>query len=123
MTKKKITFYEILVYVAYAFFILLGLSWFLMSLSGGFNTTAFFITAVFAVQAFYRHRLTNLILGILALFFSIFMLMDTINTFNLMDKHAVYDAFTKIMMGMSLFGIVMSVILVFSYLKFSFKDQ
>jgi len=122
MNKRGITFYEVLLFAAYAFFILLGLAWFFMSFSGGFNPTAFFIVVVFAVQAYYRHRLTNLILGVLALFFSIFMLMDVISTYNLMDKHAVYNGFVKGFILMSLVSVVMSVILVFGYLKMSFKE-
>ena len=125
MAKKKKTFYEILVYVAYGFYILLGLSWFVVSfLNGsGFNPTAFFILGAFSVQAYYQHRLTNLILGFLALFFSIYVLMGEISTFNLMGKDAVYDAFVKVTIGMLLFSMVLSVVLVFSYLKMSFKEQ
>ena len=124
MAPKRISFYQILLYIAYAFFILLGGSWFLVSFpSGGFNATAFFITAIFTVQAYYRHRLTNLILGILALFFSIFMLMDTISTLNLADKNTPVDGFVKIMIALPLISIVMSVILVFGYLKMSFKTD
>jgi hypothetical protein len=126
MTKTRVTSYEVLIYIAYGFFILLGLTWFTMSLMGGsgFNATAFFIVAAFGVQTYYRHRLTNLILGVLALFFSIFMLMDVLSTFNLLDaKHAVFDGFTKALMAMSVFSIGMSIVLVFGYVKMSFKDQ
>ena len=122
MNKKRITFYEILLYIAYAFFMLLGLTWFVISFKEGFNATAFFITVVFAVQGYYRHRLTNLILGVLALFYSIFTLMELISTYNLMDKHAVYDGFVKGFIAASLVSIVMSIILVFGYLKMSFKE-
>ena len=123
--KKKITFYEVLVYIAYAFYILLGLSWFVMTFtsSGRFNYTAFFILVTFSVQAYYRHKLTNLILGVLSLFYSIFMLLDVINTFDLMAKTAVYDGITKLLLGLSLFSMVLSIILVFSYAKLTFKDE
>ena len=81
------------------------------------------LMAVFAIQAYYHHKLTNLILGILVLFFSIFMLLDVINAANLMDKHAVYTTLTKGLLAVSLLSVVMSVILVFSYTRLSFKDE
>jgi len=124
--KKKVTFYEVLVYVAYGYFILLGLTWFLISFlshGGHFNYTAFSIMVIFCVQAYYQHRLTNLILGILALFFSIFMLLDVLNTFDLMAKDAVFDGLVKSLMGLSVFSIIMSIILIFSYAKLSFIDR
>jgi hypothetical protein len=126
MERKKITFYEVLVYIAYGFFILLGLVWFVMSFSssgGRFNYTAFSIMVIFAAQAWFRHRLTNLILGILALFFSIFMLLDVISAFDLMAKNASYDNGAKELLGLSVVSIVMSVILVFGYTRLSFKDR
>lgn len=123
MAQKRVTFYEILLYIAYGFFILLGASWFFMSLGGGFNATAFFIMTIFAVQAYYRHRITNLVLGILALFFSIFMLMETISSLNLADKTVPFDGFAKAMVAIPLVSLVMSVVLVFGYLKMSFKEQ
>jgi hypothetical protein len=126
MERKKITFYEVLVFIAYGFFILLGLTWFLMSFSstgGHFNYTAFSIVVIFGAQAYFRHRLTNLILGILALFFSIFMLLDVINSFDLMAKNATYDTASKALLSLSLFSIIMSVILIFGYARLSFKDR
>jgi len=123
--KKKITVFEVLVYVAYAFFILLGFTWFLVSLMGSkfFNLQAFVIVLIFGVQAYYRHRLTNLILGLVSLACSIYMLLDVINIFNLMARGATYDGFIKVMMLLPLAGIILSGILIFSYTKLSFKDQ
>ena len=123
--RKKITFFEILVFIAYAFFILLGLTWFIVSFmsSRHFNYQAFMLVAVFGIQAYFRHRLTNLILGILALFLSLFMLLDVINDFNLMAKDADFNGFIKALIGLSLFSVIMSGILILSYTKLSFKDQ
>ena len=123
--KKKITVFEILVYIAYAFFFLLGITWLVMNFmsSGHFNLQAFMLASVFAIQAYFRHRLTNLIIGILVLFLSIFMLLDVISEYNLMAKGATYDGFIKALLGLSLFSIFMSCILIFSYTKLSFKDQ
>ena len=126
MERKKVTFYEVLIYIAYGFFILLGLAWFIMSFSssgGHFNYTAFSIVVIFGVQAYFRHRLTNLILGILALFFSIFMLLDVISSFDLMAKNASYGGGAKELLGLSVFSMVMSVIMIFGYTKLSFKDR
>jgi len=49
--------------------------------------------------------------------------MDVLSTFNLLDKKAVFDGFAKALMAMSVFSVAMSIILVFAYLKMSFKDQ
>ncbi|MFI5196342.1 MAG: hypothetical protein ACHQD8_04570 [Chitinophagales bacterium] len=128
--KKKITFYEVLVFIAYSFYLLLGLVWFIMSLfrTGvlnihDFNPWAFFITIAFGAQFYFRHRLTNLILGILALFFSIWMLLDVINTYNLMAKQATYDNLAKGFLWFCLVSMIMALILIFGYTKLSFKDR
>jgi hypothetical protein len=126
MEKKKVSTYQKLVFVAYGFFILLGLTWFLTSFlakGGGFNPTAFFIVVVYGAQVYYRHRFTNLILGILSLAFSIFMLLEVINSFDLMARNAEFDGLTNSLIGLSLLSVVMSVILIFSYTKLTFEQQ
>lgn len=122
---KKITAFEILVYIAYGFYILLGATWFVISFIDwrNFNYQAFSLVAIFSAQAYFRHRLTNLILGILSLFFSIFMVLSVIDTFNLMAPNATYDALTKALLALSLCSMGMSIILMFSYTKLSFKPQ
>ena len=125
MENKKLSFYEVLVIVACSFFILFGLTWFIVSLmnGGGFNPWAFLIIGVFGAQLYFRHRLTNLILGVLALFFSIWFLLEVINTYDLMAKNAAYDGLTKGFLWFCLISIIMSVILIFGYTKLSFKDR
>ena len=125
MGNKKLSFYEILVFVAYGFYMLLGLVWFLMSMfrNHEFNAQGLFIVVVFATQVYFRHRLTNLILGILTLFFSIWMLLDVVNSFNLMAKGAQMDVLSRGLMIFCVFSMIMSGILIFSYTKLSFKDQ
>ena len=125
MEKKKLSFYEVLVFAAYGFYLLLGLVWFMMSLvrSHQFNAEALFIVVVFATQVYFKHRLTNLILGILALFFSIWMLLDVINSFDLMAKGAHIDGLSGGLMFFCVFSMIMSGILIFSYTKLSFKDR
>ena len=125
MTAKKPSFYEVLVYVSYGFYILLGLVWFIMSLisNKSFNIQAFVLIAVFAIQGYYRHILTNLILGIISFALSIFMLLEVIASADLFAKNAVADGLTKSLLAFCFLSIVMSVILIFSYLKLSFKDR
>lgn len=123
---NKITFYEKLVYVAYGFYLLLGLVWFIMSMinSHFFNVQAFILIVAFAAQIYYKHRLTNLILGVLGLFLSIWMLMSLINTpDSVVNGLNTYDSFTKGLMWFSVLSIIMAGILMFSYTKLSFKDR
>src|SRR5580658_5422538 len=113
MEPKKITFYGVLVYIAYGFYILMGLTWFIVSFlsSGHFNLQAFMLTLVFSVQAWYKNVLVNLILGVLSLGLSIFMLLQEIEAENLFAKGVVADIFTKTLLGFSFLSIVLSVIL------------
>ncbi|MES2702221.1 MAG: hypothetical protein V4649_06255 [Bacteroidota bacterium] len=120
MAQRKIMFYDILVYIAYGYFFLLGLGWFVTSfMSTGFNYQAFLIVAVFAAQAYFRHRLTDLIIGLLILGLSIFMLLQSIEII----KAGKLEDLGKVMLGMSVISIVMSLILMFSYVKLSFRDK
>jgi hypothetical protein len=125
MGKQQLTFYEVLVFVAYGYYLLLGLVWFIMSLAGShqFNAEAFFIIVIFSAQLYFRHRLTNLILGILSLFFSIWMLLDVFSSFDLMAKGAHIDGLSGGLMCFSFLSMVMAGILIFSYTKLSFKDR
>jgi len=122
---KKRSVFDVLVWVAYSFYILLGANRFLMSFASGghFNYQAFVLMVVFAVQAWYRHRLTNLILGVLTMFLSFFMLMDVLSSYDLLGKNANFDGLAKSLVGMCVFSVIMSGILMFSYLKLSFRDQ
>ena len=124
MGNKKLSFYEILVFGAYSYYLLLGLVWFGMSMlrAHQFNATALFIVIAFATQFYFKHRLTNLILGILALFFSIWMLLDVFSSFDLMAKNAHIDGLSGGLMAFCFVSMIMSVILVFGYTKLSFKD-
>src|SRR5271156_3308385 len=108
--KKKITVFEILVYIAYAFFILLGLLWFFVSFvaSKHFNIQAFVIVLIFSIQAYYRNRITNLILGLISLACCIFTLLDFISINDLMAKGATFDGFVKVMMLLLLVGVILS---------------
>jgi hypothetical protein len=124
MGNKKLSFYEWLVFGAYGYYLLLGLIWFGMSLWGShqFNAEALFIVAAFATQIYFKHMLTNLILGILALFFSIWMLLDVFSTFDLMAKNTHVDGLSGGLMVFCFVSMIMAGILIFSYTKLSFKD-
>jgi hypothetical protein len=122
MAKKRASFYEILVYIAYGFFISMGIVWFLMSMPR-FSYQAFLVMVIFGVQAYYRNKATNLILGLLSLMLSIFMLLEVIQKNDLFAKNAAPDNVAKGLLWYCLASIVMSVVLVFSYTKLSFKEQ
>ncbi len=121
MEKKKMSFYELLVYIAYAYFILLGVIDIILSfLWGGIiSYVALFVVAVFGVQAWHRHKLLNLILGVLALACSIFATLEFLS-----KGHKIgFNFFVGVMSGISIGGILMGGILIFSYTKLSFKDR
>ena len=124
MGKQKLSSYEVLVFVAYGYFLLLGLVWFVMSMIGShqFNAQALLIVGAFGAQIYFKHRLTNLVLGILCLFFSIWMLMDVFSSFDLMAKGAHIDGLSGGLMTFCFVSMIMSLILVFGYTKLSYKD-
>jgi hypothetical protein len=121
MAKQKLSVYEVMVYVAYAYFILLGgIDLILSYLWGGvFSYIGFFVVAVFALQAWHKHKLLNLILGVLALACSIFASLEFLS-----KAHKIgFNFFVGVMSGISLGGILMGIVLIFSYTKLSFKDH
>ena len=115
--KEKKSVYEIMLLVAYGFYMLVGLLFLAGSLYWGklFNYWAFSLFALFASQAYLQHRLTNLILGIPILAISIFFALQFIS----MDKNVIINS----MLGISLSSIVLSIIMIFGYLKMSFKEN
>ncbi len=120
--KARPSTYQVLVYVAYGFYILLGLVWFLlgfMNTPGKVNPFAFFIMLAFGLQTYYRHLLTNLILGIIGLFFSIFMML--LPALNMALQPAAKGSALPLML-VSVASVAFSGILIFSYLKLNFKD-
>ncbi len=121
MSKSEVTSYERLVYVVYGYFILLSAAWLVLSMVYGklFNYWAFFTLAVFVMQAYYRHRLTNLILGILGLAVSIFWLLE----FASLGHQAGYNLFVTVMLSVFFICLISSGILIFSYTHLSFKDR
>jgi len=122
---KKTSTYQILVYIAYAFYILFAATWLVTNVLSGapFAYMALLMLAIFLVQCYYRNKLVNLIIGILSLGGSIFMLMEVFSTYNLFAKNATFDGFIDAMIGLSVFSIIMSGILIFSYMKLNFQDE
>ena len=92
-----------------------------MSLGWGgyFNSWAFMILVMMGVQVYYRHLLTNLILGIIAFGLSIFWSLQ----FTWLGQQTTFDLFTNTMLGVSITSLIMSAILISSYLKLSFKNK
>ena len=121
MGKEKVTFFEKLVYIAYGYYILLGATWFLVSLIMGhyFSYQAFSILVIFAAQAYYQHKLTNLILGVLLFGASIFCALE----FVWEGGKTGFDGFIYTMEGLCIGSIVMAGILVFGYMKLSFLER
>ena len=120
MEQKRITFYEGLIYTAYSYFILLGLAWTVMSYywGGMISYGAIMFVALCAVQAWFKNKLANLILGIITLAASIFITLE----FLLKGLKSGFNVFIGSMTALSVLGIILSGILIFSYTKLSFKD-
>ena len=121
MEIKKPSFYEILLFIAYGFYILLGLLLTLGFLYWGkyFNPWSFSLVLIFGSQAYFRHRLTNLILGIFMLGISVFLSAQFFSMISSKDGLI----FGNFLIGLSLTSVVLSIIMIFGYLKLSFIDR
>ncbi len=123
MDNSSTNSYQKWVYLAYGFYLLLGVTWFTIAmLNGHFNVTALVITIMFGAQFYYKHLITNLILGAIILFGSVFFLLQSINNAVGAAKAHQLMFFDKLLVGLSITSLLMSGILVFSYLKMGFKD-
>ena len=111
--------YPLIVKIAYLFFGGIALAWFCTTWMVGhkFNPTALVLTIVYATLLWFNNRIANLVAGIASLFFSFFMLMDVMNTFDLLSKNRDYGMAAKVLLAMSVAGIVLSVFLAFSFTK------
>lgn len=120
MAKLKIRGYEWWVYSAYLFFWLVGLGWLVLTFFFGRVISAEAIIAViaFSIQAWWRNRLANLILGILTLIVSIFVTLE----FLALGFKVGYSSFGLTMLSFSVAGLIFSGILIFSYTKLSFRE-
>lgn len=121
-TKHTNSPYRILVYSAYGYFILMGASWLVVNYSnnGHINIYALLMIVIFLAQAWFRNTFANLIIGIIALFMSIWTLLELVAAYHLFDKkHIAFDTVGKIFLVFAVINIIMSGILIFSYLKFN----
>ena len=119
MLNKRTSSFQIWVYVAYGYYFLIGLAWFLMSLlkGGRFNIYPVFIMAIFGVQYYYKHLITNLVLGLLSLLLSIYSLLEAVNLAAYNAKLRPLEMADRLLITLPVIGLVMSGILVFSYIK------
>jgi len=118
--KKGLLFYEVMALVAYGYFILIALASLLMIfyLQGNINFVATAVILVFGIQAKIRHKLANLIIGVLTFAVSIFFSLECLSR-----VHSVgLNLFTGTMTSIALGGIFFSLMLILSYTKISFKD-
>jgi hypothetical protein len=107
--------------IAYGFFIVLALAWFITSfvVGGYFNLVAFITLAVFSAQAYYKNRIANLVLGLIILPASIFWGLQ----FAYSGGKTGFDTFINVMLLLSATSLAMSIVLVFGYLKMSFGND
>ncbi len=113
--------YKKILTATYAFYIGLSLTWFLVSFFVGsyVNYISLLTFGIFCTQAWYRHRVANLALGIIVLPASIFGALY----FLAWGGNTGFDAFINVMLALSVTSIVLSIFLVFSYLKMSFNTD
>ena len=115
------TQYSKLVFATYVFYMLISLAWFVTSLAvGGYiNYFALVTLAAFAAQTFFKHRITNLVLGILMLPASIYGALFFLSW----GGNSGFDTFISVMISLSVTSIAASIVLVFGYLKLSFSNE
>lgn len=115
--------YQKWVNIANGFYLLIGLVWLLMGLSrGAFNAMALGIVVVFGAQLYFKHLISNLILGIIFLFLSVFSLLEAINSAAAAARAHDLMLFDKVLVVLPLVSLAMSGILIFSYIKMGFKE-
>lgn len=117
--------YGIWVILANLYFLLIGASWFIISLIylSYFNFIAFLMMLVFLVQLLLRRKVVNVILGIITLFFSLWQFIEVLTFYpKINGGKGFYE--NLFIGGIAIFalGIAMSFVLIFSYLK-AFKKS
>lgn len=107
--------------IAYGFFIVLALAWFITRLAvGGYvDWVSLVLLGVFCAQAYYKNRIANLVLGLILLPASVFRLLQ----FAYSGGQKGFDTFINVMLLLSATSLAMSIVLVFGYLKMSFGND
>src|SRR6201999_4466333 len=110
MSNTKPGFYHILVYITYVYFFVVGVIWFYENFktNGNVNAIALAIMIVFIIQAYYRNKMLNLILGILGLFASVWVLLEIVAGYNLFAKTAHLDSMGKLLISFGIVDMIMS---------------
>lgn len=113
--------YRRLVTTAHGYFTGLALTWFLVSffVGGYVNYISLLTFAIFCAQLYFKHRVANLILGIIILPAAIFWGLQ----FLYAGGSGGFDAFVNVMLLLTLASIFFAIIMVFGYLKLSFGDD
>jgi len=116
--------YERFVFIAYGFYILLGGSWLVLGLlrTHAVNPYALLVVAAFGAQLYYRHLLTNLILGVLTLFGSVMMLLEALNLMAAAQKAHTAATGAQLMVALPIVSLLLSGVLIFSFQKLNFKS-
>lgn len=124
MAKVKLSTYQLLVYIAYGFYFLLGLIWLTLSIIRTHqpNSWALCLVLIFIAQIYFKHLLANLVIGVITLFLSIFMLLQSINSAVLASKAGHLTTMGQLMVFLSITSILLSGILIFSYSKLNFRE-
>lgn len=117
--------YTRMVSIAYLYFGGLALAWLCTTWFVGhrYNVTALTLTVAYGLLFWRGGRIADLVAGIVSLFFSFFMLMDVLNTFDLLSKNADFGLAAKVLLAMSVAGIVMSVFLILSFTSSTDHDS
>ena len=120
MADNRIRGYEWWVYGAYLYFWLVALTWVVLTFifSGIISAEAIIAVIAFSIQAWWRNRMANLILGILTLVVSIFVTLE----FLAIGIKKGFSSFGLTMLGFAVAGLIFSGILIFSYTKLAFRE-
>lgn len=113
--------YKKLLSAAYGFYIVMSAAWLITSFAVGgyFNYISLITLGIFSVQAYYRHRVANLALGIILLPASILGALFFLSW----GGKSGFDSFIYVMLSLSVVSLILSIFLVFSYLRLSFNTD
>ncbi len=116
--------YTKLVAIAKYYYAAISILWLLLGLNrnGGINPVALFVLIVFGWMIKSKNLLANLIVGILTMFVSVYMVLQSLNHFFTDLKAHNGSLLNLLLVFMTINCLLMSFILIFSYLKLKFED-
>ncbi len=116
--------FQKVVFGAYTYFLLLfGANVILSGMQGKLNWFAAMFTIVFLAQFYFKHKMTNLITGVILLLTTIYFFLEALMGFKQAAAAKTLESFDYIMLGITGLGIVSSVILIMSFYKLSFHEE